>query len=459
MASHPSIGPGAGRAPVARRRPAYVKFGSGARAYLLTRDLRPPTWAKLVHVDSRTARGVLDRAARRDPGFVRRLRTALATDFGPAGQQGADGQILDRAAMLIVRQRLSLYDLGEVPKPPQPAVDALRQRPAATTGAALKDNAPAPVGLPARMLVVIEAMRHIPAGELGKDAGEFLALLAAAGVAARLATVVAAWALSHLTGAGWVIDAGLIGYGLWAIGVGIFAMLDTLLGIVRAIQGARTVGELKRQARPLAKLLVEAGVTVVVAFFLKGLKRRQGVKPSQSPAAPRGDSPASSRTPNGPAEPAPRKPVPVPPPGPRIVSPRGPVDLGEFRRLNVPDPATGKLRPGEASAAAELQQVLGGRLERMAGPSGADFNVVSGSQAGKSVDFLLTPGTVKEANGINQFFVKNANRFSVQLDEHLRKADIVPIDSRFLTSQNQKVLMDMVGKVSPSDQSRIVIFR
>lgn len=145
--------------------------------------------------------------------------------------------------------------------------------------------------------------------------------------------------------------------------------------------------------------------------------------------------------------------------GPRIVSPRGFVELDEFSRLNVLDPAIGKLRPGEASAAVELQQVFGGQLERLAGPSGADFKFVSGPQAGKSVDFLLTPSTLKEAAGINQFFVKNADRFSVQLGEHLGKADIVPIDSRFLTPQNQKVLMDIVGRQSAANQSRVIIFR
>jgi hypothetical protein len=61
--------------------------------------------------------------------------------------------------------------------------------------------------------------------------------------------------------------------------------------------------------------------------------------------------------------------------GPRIVSPRGFVELDEFERLNVLDPDRGQLMPGEASAAVELQQVLGGRLERMTGPGGGDLSL------------------------------------------------------------------------------------
>ena len=163
--------------------------------------------------------------------------------------------------------------------------------------------------------------------------------------------------------------------------------------------------------------------------------------------------------PDGPGSSAVDKAVQAETKGPRIVSPPGFVEVDEFRRLNVPDPATGKLRPGEASAAVELQQVLGGRLERLGDAKGADFKFVSGSQAGKSVDFLLTPGTVKDAAEANRFFVKNADRFSNSLLMHLGKADIVPIDARFLTPQNQKVLMEIVGRQSKVNQSRIIIFR
>ncbi|MCA3697040.1 LysM peptidoglycan-binding domain-containing protein, partial [Aquidulcibacter sp.] len=147
------------------------------------------------------------------------------------------------------------------------------------------------------------------------------------------------------------------------------------------------------------------------------------------------------------------------PAGPRVVSVRGVVELDEFRRLNVLDPAIAKLRPGEASAAVELQQVFRGRLERLTVNNGADFVFVSGPQAGKTVDFLLTPSTIKEAIAINKFFVKNADRFSTQLGAHLSKADIVPIDSRFLTPQNQRVLMDIVGRQVAANRSRVVIIR
>jgi len=275
----------------------------------LTRDLKPPPWTRLVHADPRVARGVLDGAARADSAFVRRLLTTWTTEFGPAGQHGGSARTLDRAALLLTHRRLFLYDLGAVPLPPRPAVEALRQTPGAMTSGALRDDAPAPAGLAGRMLVVIENMSNVPPGELGRDAAELLALLATAGAAGRLATVLAVWAASHLTGAGWAIDAGLILYGLWAVGAGILDILCRLLTIVHAVQGARTVGALRRQSRPLAKLLIEAGITVMVAFFLKGLKSR--TRPQGETSAP--EPPANKPKPTPKPAPSPPKPPPQPP--------------------------------------------------------------------------------------------------------------------------------------------------
>nr|WP_245201745.1 hemagglutinin repeat-containing protein [Sphingomonas trueperi] len=145
--------------------------------------------------------------------------------------------------------------------------------------------------------------------------------------------------------------------------------------------------------------------------------------------------------------------------GPTVLRPRDIVEFDEFNRLNVIDPATGKPKPGEASAAVELQKLLGGRLERLEGSSGADFKFVSGPKSGESVDFMLTPSSLKEAAGVNQFFEKNAERFAWQLSEHLDKADIVPIDTRFLTEKNKEILFEIIRKQPVDKQGKIILFR
>ncbi|QWT22148.1 hypothetical protein KPL74_09085 [Bacillus sp. NP157] len=149
----------------------------------------------------------------------------------------------------------------------------------------------------------------------------------------------------------------------------------------------------------------------------------------------------------------------VPNSGPTIIVARDAVDLSEFERLNVEDVDAGRERPGEAGAAVELQNYLGGTLERADAGMQGDFFFTSGANTGKTVDFMLTPDNFGQAAKINQFFEKNASGFSNTLDMHLNKADFVPMDTRFLTQPNQQILDGIINRLPQEQQSKIILFK
>jgi len=102
---------------------------------------------------------------------------------------------------------------------------------------------------------------------------------------------------------------------------------------------------------------------------------------------------------------------------------------------------------------------MGGTLERAPEGSSVDFNFTSGANQGKSVDFMLTPDTFAQATKINQFFEKNLPNFVATLTDHAAVADFVPIDTRFLSPQNQSLLEQAIDQLSPGLQSKIVLFK
>lgn len=106
-----------------------------------------------------------------------------------------------------------------------------------------------------------------------------------------------------------------------------------------------------------------------------------------------------------------------------------------------------------------MQNYLGGRLSRAPEGTWGDFVIESGPNAGKTVDFMLTPDNSKQASKINQFFEKNLKGFTEQLHAHVDKADIVPMDTRFLSAQNNQLLLDVVRKLSPEQQAKILLVR
>jgi hypothetical protein len=142
------------------------------------------------------------------------------------------------------------------------------------------------------------------------------------------------------------------------------------------------------------------------------------------------------------------------------IEPRGPVQLDEFSRLNQTDFAVSKPKPGEASAAVEIQNELGGTLRRAdAGDGNVDFVFTDGPMKGKTVDFLFTADSQKKADGINRFFAKNLEGNKAQIISHLDKADIVPIDLRNLNPTNRSLVLDFVKTLNRTQQSKIVLIK
>lgn len=128
--------------------------------------------------------------------------------------------------------------------------------------------------------------------------------------------------------------------------------------------------------------------------------------------------------------------------------------LEGHNRLNTPVLGdNGKLKPAEAASAAQLEPVLG-TMERYTPPPGIitdktpDFVITSGPNNGKSVDAMYTTDRLsqKEIDGLNKFFEKNMSSGSGQkvIQDHMQKADFVPVDFRVLTSANQNVFMNYI---------------
>lgn len=143
-------------------------------------------------------------------------------------------------------------------------------------------------------------------------------------------------------------------------------------------------------------------------------------------------------------------------------------------RLNTVDASgNGKLSPAEAAAAAQTESIFG-PMKRYEAPSSAgadmggsnpspDFVVTGGSNAGKTVDFMYTTSklSAKEVEMLNKFYAKNmeSGTGKQQVQDHINKADIVPVDFRVLTPANQKIFMDYVKTLPAAQQSKIVILR
>jgi hypothetical protein len=83
----------------------------------------------------------------------------------------------------------------------------------------------------------------------------------------------------------------------------------------------------------------------------------------------------------------------------------------------------------------------------------------SGAHKGKIVDFMLTPDSFEQAAKINQFFEKNMKGFAKTLDLHLNKADYVPMDTRFLTESNNKLLNDLIETLPKEQKAKVILFR
>jgi YD repeat-containing protein len=145
--------------------------------------------------------------------------------------------------------------------------------------------------------------------------------------------------------------------------------------------------------------------------------------------------------------------------GPTRLVALDPVELAAQRRLNALDGDVGKYRPGEAGAAAELENYLGGRLGRAPAGTSADFIVESGPFAGARMDLKLTPDTFAAADKLNTYFDKTFPKFSESFATKLARSDgvdLMPFDTRFLTPANSQKLFDFVDSLPLSSQRKII---
>jgi hypothetical protein len=147
------------------------------------------------------------------------------------------------------------------------------------------------------------------------------------------------------------------------------------------------------------------------------------------------------------------------PSGPTRLVARDPVEIAAQRRLNVIDGDRGAYAPGEAGAAAEMENYLRGTLERAPSGTSADYVVTSGNYSGARIDFKLTPDSFAQASKINTYFDKTFPKFSQSISDKLSATngvDIMPFDTRFLTPNNRQMLFDFVDGLPLSSQKKII---
>jgi len=147
-------------------------------------------------------------------------------------------------------------------------------------------------------------------------------------------------------------------------------------------------------------------------------------------------------------------------------------NLTAWKRLNIKDPASGKFHPGEASAAAQLESLMGGTLDRAPSVSSGkspDFHFVGGPYLGKSIDLMYTLDdfTSFAMTGMNQTFTKKQSAKVLNIIQHLKKADYVVMDTRYLTSSNveqlisyiNKAIIDPASGLTSADLGRIILLK
>lgn len=86
---------------------------------------------------------------------------------------------------------------------------------------------------------------------------------------AIMAGALALWVGAHATPAGWVVDIGMVGLGVVALGYEAIQVMRELRGFASGVISARSEIELMEAGRHLSKAIAMVGVDVVVAILLK----------------------------------------------------------------------------------------------------------------------------------------------------------------------------------------------
>ncbi len=120
----------------------------------------------------------------------------------------------------------------------------------------------------------------------------------------------------------------------------------------------------------------------------------------------------------------------------------------------------------EAMVAVEYQNHFKVRLERPQPEYNEDGTPKAGfdywiTETGDKLDFMFTMYGSSESkiNKLNRFFAHNDEALRDKKDgiqEHLEKADIVPIDLRSLTTENRLILVNYVLSLSYKQQNQVV---
>ncbi|RRW52127.1 hemagglutinin repeat-containing protein [Pseudomonas moraviensis] len=121
---------------------------------------------------------------------------------------------------------------------------------------------------------------------------------------------------------------------------------------------------------------------------------------------------------------------------------------------------TQKVALHEGQAAVQLENTFGSTLERVKptlGKPNPDFVFVDGPYVGKTVDFMWTDSS--RSGPLNKFFVNNAKTNYDQLIKHIEKADIVPLDFRNLTFENQALVKSWIDNLPSVSKDKIIILR
>ncbi|WP_456022333.1 hemagglutinin repeat-containing protein [Pseudomonas protegens] len=121
---------------------------------------------------------------------------------------------------------------------------------------------------------------------------------------------------------------------------------------------------------------------------------------------------------------------------------------------------TQKIALHEGQVAVQLENTFGSTLERVKptlGKPNPDFVFVDGPYVGKTVDFMWTDSS--RSGPLNKFFVNNAKTNYDQLIKHIEKADIVPLDFRNLTIENQGLVKSWIDSLPSVSKDKIIILR
>jgi filamentous hemagglutinin len=144
-------------------------------------------------------------------------------------------------------------------------------------------------------------------------------------------------------------------------------------------------------------------------------------------------------------------------------------------RLNKHDlSGNGAIKSAEAAMGAQLEGHLG-TMKKYEGTSSdgvksPDWEIVSGPYKGKKVDAMYTTDelTQKEIDGLNKYYEESMTVSKTPglpppgittIQDHLKKADFVPVDFRVLNEKNQKVFLDYVSTLPPELKIKIIVVR